>query len=65
MQKSDFKITVLGFYRGSQNVICGNSHVSNDCVPSVTEERMCSCNVCFNLENVGVPTFYFYVRMTY
>lgn len=27
MQKFDFKITVFGFYRGSQNVICGNSHV--------------------------------------
>ncbi|EKO33061.1 hypothetical protein LEP1GSC179_3779 [Leptospira santarosai str. MOR084] len=30
---------------------------------ALPKERMCSCNVCFNLENVGVPTFRFYGRM--
>ncbi|EMF91936.1 hypothetical protein LEP1GSC005_3760 [Leptospira santarosai str. ST188] len=24
---------------------------------ALPKERMCSCTVCFNLENVGVPTF--------
>ncbi|AVQ12602.1 Uncharacterized protein XB16_2276 [Leptospira santarosai] len=27
MQKFDFKIAAFGFYRDSQNVICGNSHI--------------------------------------
>ncbi|EKR91237.1 hypothetical protein LEP1GSC171_1750 [Leptospira santarosai str. HAI1380] len=30
---------------------------------ALPKERMCSCTVCFNLENVGVPTFRFYGRM--